>query len=157
MTRHALALLAALALAAGTAPGSSAQIDVAGSAEARAAAMARADDPIGRYLYPPEAVLGHAQELELTEAQRQAIRRAVHDMQKRFLDLQLDLEERTETVSRLLQQTPVDEAKVLAAVDQVLALESQVKKAQLSLLVRIKNQLSSAQRAKLDAGLGRRP
>jgi Spy/CpxP family protein refolding chaperone len=78
-------------------------------------------------------------------------------MQKRFLDLQLDLEERTETVSRLLQQAPVDEAKVLAAVDQVLVLENQVKKAQLSLLVRIKNQLTAAQLAKLDAGLGRAP
>ena len=110
-------------------------------------------DPIGRYLYPPEAVLGHAQELGLTDAQRTAIRGAVHEMQKRFLDMQFDLEERTETVSRLLQQAPVDEAKVLAAVDQVLALENQVKKAQLSLLIRIKNQLSAAQVAKLDAGL----
>lgn len=111
------------------------------------------NDPIGRYLYPPEAVLGHAQELGLTDAQRKAIRDSVHEMQKRFLDMQFDLEERTETVSRLVQQTPVDEAKVLAAVDNVLALENQIKKAQLSLLVRIKNQLTAAQVAKLDAGL----
>ncbi len=154
--RNVLALLATLALATATSPSANAQLDAA-SAEARAAAMARANDPIGRYLYPPEAVLGHAQELGLSDAQRKAIRTAVHDMQKRFLDLQLDLEERTETVSRLLQQTPVDEAKVLAAVDQVLVLENQVKKAQLSLLVRIKNQLTAAQVAKLDAGLGRTP
>jgi Spy/CpxP family protein refolding chaperone len=114
-------------------------------------AAAPGSDPIGRYVYPPELVLGHAQEIGLTDAQRSSVRNAVHDMQKRFLDLQFDLEEKTETVSRLLQQTPVDEAKVLAAVDQVLALESQVKKAQLSLLIRIKNQLTAAQVAKLDA------
>ena len=155
MRRSALTLLTGLALTVVTSPVARTQLAVA-AADVRTAA-ARADDPIGRYLYPPEAVLGHAQELGLTDAQRRAIRTAVHDVQKRFLDVQLDLEERTETVSRLLQQTPVDEAKVLAAVDQVLALENQVKKAQLTLLVRIKNQLTAAQVAKLEAGLGRTP
>lgn len=138
MKRIALALLLILAL---------------GTPRSAGAQPAAGADPIGRYLYPPEAVLGHAQELALTGAQRTAIRSAVHDMQKRFLDLQFDLQERSETISRLLQETPVDEAKVLAAVDQVLALESQIKKAQLSLLIRIKNQLTAAQVAKLDAGL----
>jgi len=152
MRRNAVALLVALALALASPRGAAAQLAAPGES-----AGAAGDDPIGRYLYPPEAVLGHAQELGLTDAQRKSIRTAVHEMQKRFLDLQLDLEERTETVSRLLRQTPVDEAKVLAAVDGVLALENQVKKAQLSLLVRIKNQLTAAQVAKLDAGLGRRP
>lgn len=153
MRRRVLASMAALALAvAGVAAAQP------GAGEAGGPSGGAGQDPIARYLYPPEAVLGHAQELALTEAQRSAIRGAVHEMQKRFLDLQFDLEERTETVSRLLQQSPVDEAKVLAAVDQVLALESQIKKAQLSLLIRIKNQLTTAQRAKLDAGLrGDRP
>lgn len=147
MRRSLLAWLAVFALAAPAVAQPASPVEVA------AAAGSAGQDPIGRYLYPPEAVLGHAQELGLTEAQRSAIRGAVHEMQKRFLDLQFDLEERSETVSRLLQQAPVDEAKVLAAVDQVLALESQIKKAQLSLLIRIKNQLTTAQRAKLDAGL----
>ena len=154
--RSALALLATLAFATATLPAARAQLDAAG-AEARAAAMARANDPIGRYLYPPEAVLGHAQEIGLTDVQRKAIRAAIHDMQKRFLDLQLDLEERTETVSRMLQQTPIDEGGVVAAVEQLLLVENQVKKAQLSLLIRIKNRLTPEQMAKLDAALGRRP
>jgi Spy/CpxP family protein refolding chaperone len=156
MRRNALALLVTLALSGATAPGAAAQAAAAGGPGGPGAGPA-GNDPIGRYLYPPEAVLGHAQELGLSDAQRKSIRDAVHEMQRRFLDLQFDLEERTETVSRLLQQTPVDEAKVLAAVDQVLLLENQVKKAQLSLLVRIKNQLTAAQVAKLDAGLGRTP
>jgi Spy/CpxP family protein refolding chaperone len=139
----ALASLLTLALVAPAAAG----------AQPTAGSAAAGSDPISRYLYPPEAVLGHAQELALTDAQRSAIRTAVHEMQKRFLDLQFDLEEKSETISRLLQQQPVDEAKVLAAVDGVLALESQIKKAQLSLLIRIKNQLTAGQIAKLDAGL----
>lgn len=156
MTRNTLALLAALALATATPPAARAQASPAGSAEERAAAE-RANDPIGRYLYAPDVVLGRAQELGLTEAQRKAIRSATHEVQKRFLDVQLDLEERTEAVSLLLQQAPIDEKAVLAAVDQVLAVENEVKKAQLTLLIRIRNRLTPDQVAKLDAGLGRRP
>jgi hypothetical protein len=44
---------------------------------------------------------------------------------------------------------------VLARSTEVLILESQIKEAQLSLLIRIKNQLTATQIAKLDAGLGR--
>ena len=167
MRRTALALLVTLALATVTAAASQAQPGPPPGGPGRPGGLGAPggppgpgpgggpppNDPIGRYLYPPEAVLGHAQELGLTDAQRKAIRDSVHEMQKRFLDMQFDLEERTETVSRLLQQTPVDEAKVLAAVDEVLRLENQIKKAQLSLLIRIKNQLTPGQVAKLDAGL----
>jgi Spy/CpxP family protein refolding chaperone len=49
----------------------------------------------------------------------------------------------------LLQEKPVDEAKVLAQVDRILALEKEVKKTQIGLLVRIKNLLTPAQQAKL--------
>jgi len=167
MRRTALALLVTLALATVTAAAAQAQPGPPPGGPGRPGGLGAPggppgpgpgggpppNDPIGRYLYPPEAVLGHAQELGLTDAQRKAIRDSVHEMQKRFLDMQFDLEERTETVSRLLQQTPVDEAKVLAAVDEVLRLENQIKKAQLSLLIRIKNQLTPGQVAKLDAGL----
>jgi hypothetical protein len=43
----------------------------------------------------------------------------------------------------------VDEAAVLAQADKVMGLEREVKKAHLALLVRIKNLLTEAQKAKL--------
>ena len=49
----------------------------------------------------------------------------------------------------LLREKPVDEAKVLGQVDRILALEKEIKKTQISLLVRIKNLLTAAQQAKL--------
>lgn len=108
-----------------------------------------ADDPIARLLYPPEALLGHAQELGLDDAQRKAIRAEVVQAQKQFLDAQLDMQEETEGLERLLQERPVNEAKALAAADRVMTLERTVKKTHLALLIRLKNLLTPAQLAKM--------
>jgi len=107
------------------------------------------EDVFGRYLFPPDKVMAHAGELGLDEAQRKAIRGEVQKAQTKFLDLQFDLQAESEKMVNLLQEKPVDEARVLAEVDRVLALEKEVKKTQISLLVRIKNLLTPAQQAKL--------
>ncbi|HSS43701.1 MAG TPA: hypothetical protein VLO07_00045 [Thermoanaerobaculia bacterium] len=106
-------------------------------------------DPLGRFLFPPDKVLGHAQEIGLEEAQRKAIRNEVQKAQSKFLDSQFDLQSETERMTLLLQEKPVDEAKVLGQVDRILALEKEIKKTQILLLVRIKNLLTAAQQAKL--------
>jgi Spy/CpxP family protein refolding chaperone len=49
----------------------------------------------------------------------------------------------------LLQEKPVDETRVLAQVDRILTLEKEIKKTQITLLVRIKNVLTPAQQARL--------
>ena len=107
------------------------------------------DDPIGRQLFPPEMVIGHQEELGLQEKQRTAIRSEVHKVQSRFVDLQWQLSEDTEKMASLLRSTPIDEAKVLEQADKVMAQEREVKKMQLSLLVRIRNLLTPEQIAKL--------
>lgn len=103
------------------------------------------DDPIARLLYPPEALLGHTQELGLDDAQRKAIRSEVVQTQKQFLDAQLNLQEASEELQRLLQERPVNESKALTAADQVMSLERTIKRAHLSLLIRLKNLLTPAQ------------
>jgi len=107
------------------------------------------DDPIGRQLFPPEMVMGHQEELGLQEKQRTAIRNEVHKVQSRFVDLQWQLSEDSEKMANLLRSTPIDEAKVLEPADKVMAQEREVTKAQLSMLVRIKNLLTPEQIAKL--------
>lgn len=108
-----------------------------------------ADDPLGRYLFPPEKVIGNAIEIGLDEGQKSSIRNEVHKAQAKFLDLQFDLQSEMEKMARLLQEKPVEEAKVLGELDRILGLEKEVKKTQISLLVRIKNVLTSAQQSKL--------
>jgi Spy/CpxP family protein refolding chaperone len=52
-------------------------------------------------------------------------------------------------MGRLLQGTQVDETQVLDEVDRILNLEREIKRAQISLMVRIKNTLTPQQQAKL--------
>ena len=107
------------------------------------------DDPLARHLFPPERVMGHAQEIGLDDTQRTAIRKEVQKAQSKFLDLQFDIQTEMETMVRLVQASKVEETKVLAQLERVLALEKEIKKTQISLLVRIKNILTPAQQAKL--------
>ena len=107
------------------------------------------DDPIARAVFPPDLVMKHSQEINLDERQRAAIKEQVQKAQAQATDAQFDLQGESQKLVRLLQARPVDETAVLAQVDKVLALERQVKRAQILLLVRIKNLLTEPQQAKL--------
>jgi len=107
------------------------------------------DDPLGKYLFPPDVVMKYSQDLGLDERQRTAVKESVQKAQSKFVDLQFELQEATQKMVHLLQARPVDEAAVLAAADKVLALERDIKRTQLSLLIRLKNLLSEPQQAKL--------
>lgn len=106
-------------------------------------------DPLAPFVFPPDLVMRHASEIGLDERQRAAVKDAVVKMQGRFLELQWDMQAESEKMARLLQASPVDEAALLAQADKVMGLEREVKRTHLSLLVRIKNLLTEAQRAKL--------
>jgi len=103
-------------------------------AEALVPGAAGEGDPFAAYLFPPERVMSHSLELGLDDAQKTAIKNEVQNVQGKFVDL---------------QEKPVDETKVLAEVDRILALEKDIKKMQVTLLVRVKNILTPAQQAKL--------
>ena len=107
------------------------------------------EDPLARFLFPPDKVLGHAQEIGLDDAQRKSIRAELQKAQTRFVDFQFEMQPEAEKMTLLLQEKPVDEAKVLGQADRLMSLEREVKKTQLTLLVRIKNLLTPAQQAKL--------
>ncbi len=107
------------------------------------------DDPISRAVFPPDLVMKHSQEINLDDRQRAAIKEQAQKAQAQAMDAQFDLQAESQKLVRLLQARPVDETAALAQVDKVLALERQVKRAQILLLVRIKNLLTEAQQARL--------
>ena len=107
------------------------------------------DDPIAQALFPPELVMKYRLEINLDEGQSKAIKESIQKAQTKFLDMQWDMQSEAEKLIRLLKAHPVDEAAVLAQVDQVLNREREIKKAQISLLIHIKNLLSEAQQNKL--------
>lgn len=106
-------------------------------------------DPLAPHLFPPELVMAHQQAIGLTDRQRLAIQEAMKEAQGTFVEAQFELSGEVERLQRLLQSPRVDEAAVLEQVDRVLALERRVKHAQLTLMVRIKNQLTGEQQAAL--------
>jgi Spy/CpxP family protein refolding chaperone len=108
-----------------------------------------ADDPIAQALFPPELVMKYRQEINLDEGQSKAIKESIQKAQTRFLDMQWDMQAEAEKLVKLLKARPVDESAVLAQVDQVLNRERKIKKAQISLLIHIKNLLSESQQNKL--------
>jgi Spy/CpxP family protein refolding chaperone len=124
-------------------------LDAADAAPPAAAPVAAADDPIAQNLFPPELIMKYSGEIALDPQQRGAIKAAVQQAQSKFLDAQWELQEETPKMVRLLQSRPVDEKAVLAEADRVLDLERQIKRTQLSLLVRLKNLLTPAQQTRL--------
>jgi Spy/CpxP family protein refolding chaperone len=107
------------------------------------------EDQVAHNLFPPELVMRFHQEINLDESQSQAMKEAIHKAQAKFLDMQWDMQAETEKLAKLLKAHPVDEQAVMAQMDQVLNRERDIKKAQMSLLIHIKNLLSEAQQNKL--------
>ncbi len=107
------------------------------------------EDPIGRQLFPPDLIMAQSQRLHLDDKQRTTIKTEVQRAQSKFIDLQWETKEAAEAMAQLLQQTPIDEARVLEQADKVMAREREIKKIHLSMLIRIKNALTREQIALL--------
>lgn len=106
-------------------------------------------DPLARYLFPPELIMANQDAIHLTDAQRNSLQQAMADAQGKFLPLQFKMSSEVEKLQNLLKPSSVDETQVLDQVDRVLAVERDVKRTQLSLMIRIKNMLTPEQRQRL--------
>jgi len=81
---------------------------------------------------------------------------AIKDVQVDLMDMQLQMAEPAEQLTLLAKKEQVDEAAALALVDRILSLEREIKKKQMSLLIRIKNILTPEQQARVTALRDRR-
>ena len=100
-------------------------------------------------VFPPGLIMRHQSDIGLTDAQREAITKHMEEAQKGLVTLQWDVERESEKLGKLLQAERVDEATALRQADQVMSAEERLKKAHLTLLIRIKNDLTPAQQQKL--------
>jgi Spy/CpxP family protein refolding chaperone len=108
-----------------------------------------APDRIGAALFAPELVMQHQQAIGLTDAQSAALKLAMRQAQAQFTDLQWTLQEEIEGMAALVEQSRIDENKVLTQLQDVLDAEREIKRTQIALLVKIKNLLSEAQQNQL--------
>jgi len=111
--------------------------------------FAQQPDPLGDSFFPPELIMGNQNAIGLNENQRAYIMAQIQEAQETFTKLSWALQQEIETMVKLSNQGIVDEKKMLEQLDKLLELEAQIKKKQITLMVRIKNKLTLEQQAKL--------
>jgi Spy/CpxP family protein refolding chaperone len=118
-----------------------------------AAGAARAQqpdqDPIGQSFFAPELVIQHQEAIGLSAEQKDYFKTEIRAAQLKFTELQWKLQDEMEKLVTLARQPRVDEQQVLAQLEKVLAAEREIKRQQVTLLVRIKNKLTPEQQGKL--------
>src|SRR6266849_3065287 len=106
-------------------------------------------DPIGQSFFAPELVIQHQEAIGLSAEQKEYFKTEIRQAQLKFTELQWKLQDEMEKLVGLAKQTRVDEQQVLAQLEKLLAAEREIKREQVTLLVRIKNKLTLEQQGKL--------
>ena len=106
-------------------------------------------DPLAHLMFPPDMILGHTRELNLTEEQKTFMRSEVQKTTAAFQDLQWKLQDQMELLQQTMKSTTVDEQQALAQLDKVLDLEREIKRLHIGLAVRLKNRLTPEQQDQL--------
>lgn len=106
-------------------------------------------DPMGESFFPPELVMQNQQAIGLSEEQRNDLKTELRQAQMKFTEWQWKLQDEMEKLISIVKQPRVDEQQTLAQLEKVLSIEREIKRAQVTLLVRIKNKLTPEQQAKL--------
>ncbi|MBZ5553724.1 MAG: periplasmic heavy metal sensor [Acidobacteriia bacterium] len=112
-------------------------------------------DPIGENFFPPELVMQNQQNLGLSDVQKNTLKAEIRKAQTRFTELQWQLQDEGEKMVALVKEEHVDEQRALAELDKILDLEREIKRTQISLVVKIKNTLTAEQQARLQTLKGK--
>jgi Spy/CpxP family protein refolding chaperone len=108
------------------------------------------EDPFGRSFFAPELVMQHQEAIGLSDEQKIFFKTEIRQMQLRFTEWQWKLQDEMEKMVAIVKQPRVEEQQALAQLEKVLTIEREIKRAQVTLLVRIKNKLTPEQQAKLE-------
>lgn len=123
-----------------------------------ALAQEKKDDRFEKAFFDPQLVLQRAKEIGMTPQQRTAILDVIKKAQVELVPLQMDMAEPGLELVEMIEEAKIDEASALAKADKMLKIENEVKKVQMSLLIRIKNLLTKDQQVRLrtirDGGRG---
>ncbi len=96
-------------------------------------------------LFPPKIVLEHQDALGLTKNQFKAIKAAVVEVQTNVAEHEWDMREAYRRVLAGLDEMPIDENSALENIRAVLLAENQIKLAQVTMLIKIRNLLTDEQ------------
>ena len=116
-----------------------------------AAAQGKKGDVFKGKLFPPNVILQHQAELGLSKQQFTAIKQAVVEVQSNVAEHEWDVREAYMNIMSELDKSPIDEGKALEYVNAALLAENQVKKEQMTMLIRLRNLLTDEQVAFLES------
>jgi hypothetical protein len=88
----------------------------------------------------------HQSRLRMRDVQRDSILREISRLQATATQAQWQIADESTQLNDLLARERVSESEVLARADRMMSLETSVKRAQLQMLVRIRNLLTEEQR-----------
>ena len=106
-------------------------------------------DPLGHLMFPPDMILNHARQLNLTEEQKTMMRTEIQKTTASFQELQWKLQDQVELLQEAMKSTSVNEQQALAQLDKVLDIEREIKRLHIGLAVRLKNRLTPEQQEQL--------
>ena len=106
-------------------------------------------DPLMGNLFPPEIIMQNQDAIKLTDDQRQYIITEIQRVQTQATSVQWRLQAAMERLGTSVHPDKPEEPAVLSQLDSVLALEREMKRAQIGLLVRLKSHLTADQQATL--------
>src|SRR5215510_14145483 len=106
-------------------------------------------DPLAHLMFPPDMIMGHARQLNLTEEQKAFMRSEIQKTTVSFQELQWKLQDQMELLQETMKSTSVNEQQALAQLDKVLEVEREIKRLHIGLAVRLKNRLTPEQQDQL--------
>src|SRR5215510_3646613 len=107
-------------------------------------------DPLAHLMFPPDMIMGHARQLNLTEEQKAFMRSEIQKTTVSFQELQWKLQDQMELLQETMKSSSVNEQQVLAQLDKVLEVEREIKRLHIGLAVRLKNRLTPEQQEQLN-------
>jgi Spy/CpxP family protein refolding chaperone len=106
-------------------------------------------DPLAQLMFPPDLIMAHARQLNLTAEQKAFMRSEIQKTTATFQDLQWKLQDQVELLQETMKSSSVNEQQALAQLDKVLDIEREIKRLHIGLAVRLKNQLTPEQQDQL--------
>jgi Spy/CpxP family protein refolding chaperone len=107
-------------------------------------------DPLGDVMFPPDMIMGHARQLNLTDEQKTFMRGEILKTTTSFQDLQWKLQDQMEELHEIMKAGSVNEEQALGQLSKVLDTEGQIKRLHFGLAVRLKNHLTAEQQDQLE-------
>jgi Spy/CpxP family protein refolding chaperone len=100
-------------------------------------------------MFPPDMILGHARQLNLTNDQKAFMRAEIQKTTTSFHELQWNLQDQMELLHEMMKAPSVVEEQVLGQLNRVLDIEREIKRLHFGMAVRLKNKLTPAQQEEL--------